>query len=328
MIQIDNDIKNQTIKNVYLLYGDEGFLIRQYKDKLLGALVTPSDTMNYSKFEGENISVNELIDLSETMPFLAPYRVILVNGSMLFKKGGDELADYLSQVPETTVLIFTEKEVDKRSRAYKAAKDAGRAVEFVTPDEATVRTWLRSRVKKEGKQMSEDVISYFLQVTGADMNTMATELEKLICYAYDRESITSADVDAICTHQISGKIFDMVDAVARGQQDAALKMYGDLLVLREPAMRILALISRQFNNLLQVKQLKKRRVNDKEIASKVGIPPFVVSKYASLSERFSEAKLVAALEECARSEERFKTGQMSDTLAVELLIVKYSRHNS
>lgn len=47
MKTIDNDIKMGQLKNVYLLYGTEDYLKRQYRDKLKHALVEPDDTMNF-----------------------------------------------------------------------------------------------------------------------------------------------------------------------------------------------------------------------------------------------------------------------------------------
>lgn len=324
MKHIDEDIASGKYKNIYLLFGEERYLLLQYKDKLRKALVNEGDSMNYTAYEGEGISVKEVIDLAETMPFLAQYRVIELSGTGLFKKGGDELADYLQNVPESTIFIICETEVDKRGRAYKAAKEHGRAIEFSLPEERDVRTWIRAKVSKAGKRISEQTVQYFLEIAGADMGTMAGEIEKLICYAMEREEITRADVDAISTRQITGEIFNMVEAVARGQQTKALALYGNLLALKEPPMRILFLITRQFHHLLQVKLLKKDYKPEKEMASILGVPPFAVSKYVAQAEKFTEKELRRAVEECVAAEEDIKTGQMVDTLAVELLIVKYS----
>ena len=53
MKTIDNDIKAGEFKKVYLLYGEERYLIRQYRDKLIKAMVKENDTMNFSSFEGD-----------------------------------------------------------------------------------------------------------------------------------------------------------------------------------------------------------------------------------------------------------------------------------
>jgi len=111
MKTIDNDIKLGQLKKAYLLYGEERYLIRQYRDKLKKAIVSPDDTMNFSEFEGADINVKEIIDLAETMPFFAERRLILIEDSKLFKKGGDELGDYLAELPEATYFVFVEEEL-------------------------------------------------------------------------------------------------------------------------------------------------------------------------------------------------------------------------
>ena len=136
MKTIDNDIKMGQLKNVYLLYGTEDYLKRQYRDKLKHALVEPDDTMNFSAYEGKDINPKELIDLSETLPFFKEKRMILVENSGFFKNSCDDLAEYMGQVPESTCFVFVEEEVDKRSKLFKAASRAGSAVEFETPKEA------------------------------------------------------------------------------------------------------------------------------------------------------------------------------------------------
>ena len=78
MKSIDNDIKLGQLKKVYLLYGQERYLIRQYRDKLKKAMVDPEDTMNCSCFEGDDVNIKEIIDLAETMPFFAERRLILM----------------------------------------------------------------------------------------------------------------------------------------------------------------------------------------------------------------------------------------------------------
>ena len=108
MKTIDNDIKTGQLKQVYLLYGEEQYLIRQYRDKLKKAMVAEDDTMNFSSFEGNDINQKEIIDLAETLPFFADRRMILIEDSGLFKKSAEELAHYMASVPETTCFVFVE----------------------------------------------------------------------------------------------------------------------------------------------------------------------------------------------------------------------------
>lgn len=324
MKNIKEHIKLHQFKPVYLIYGIEGYLKKLYRDKLVAAILNKSeDTMNYNHFDGKGIDVSEIIGIAETLPFFAEKRVIVIENSGLFKSSND-LADYLKTMPDTTHIIFVEEEVDKRNRLYKAVKDIGNISEMNGMDEQNMKLWVASILKRDKKQITSDTVSYLFNKVGMDMQNVETELEKLVCYAYDRDVITVNDIEEVCTTQIQSKIFAMIDAIGMKQSKKAFELYGDLLALREKPMTILYLVTRQFNILLQVKELSSMNFDKNTIASKAGIPPFAVQKSVNQAKNFSKKTLMEALEFSVQIEEQVKTGRMSDKLGVELLIVKYS----
>lgn len=324
MKTIDNDIKAQDFKKVYLLYGQERYLIKQYRDKLVKAMVNEGDTMNFSSFEGDGINQKEIIDLAETLPFFADRRVILIEDAGIFKKNGDELGEYLTTSPDTTHFIFVEESVDKRSKLYKAAAKCGNPVEFKEQTDETLARWIGMRIRKEGKGMSQAAYNLFISKTGADMENIDKELEKLICYCLEKDTIELSDVEAVTTEQTTSKVFEMVDAIASHKQRHALDLYYDLLALKEPPMRIMYLISRQFQMMMTVKAMTNRGFGNKEIASKAGCPEWAVRKYQLQCRAYTLDELKQAVKDGVAYEEAVKTGQMNDQMAVELFIVQYS----
>ncbi|MBQ4563927.1 MAG: DNA polymerase III subunit delta, partial [Lachnospiraceae bacterium] len=141
----------------------------------------------------------------------------------------------------------------------------------------------------------------------------------------ERTGIMPEDVQAICTPQISGQIFDMIGAVAARRQQDALRLYYDLLTAKEPPMRILYLIARQFNQLLQVKEAAAK-VRDKAVIAKAcGLNPYVAGKMMSQAANFSREVLLSYLQLCVQTEEDVKNGRLADRLAVELLIIQFSQ---
>lgn len=324
MKSLNEDIKTGQFKPAYLLYGEEAYLKKQYKDKLTKAMLPESDTVNYAYYEGKGTNPAELIDLAETMPFFADRRLIVVENSGFFKNATPELADYIKNMPETACFIFVESEVDKRGKMYKAVKDKGRAVEMGRQDEKTLLYWLAGMVKKEGKQIKESTARYLVAKTGTDMENLEKEMEKLFSYTLGQTEITVQDIDEICTTQVTNKIFDMVEAVAAKQQKQALDYYYDLLALKEPPMRILYLLARQFKLLMEVKDLSGRGYDKPQIAKTAGLHPFVAGKYIKQCRSFSKEELRSIMEEAANTEEMVKTGRLNDRMSVELFIVKYS----
>ena len=180
MQHIQNDIKQNTFCHSYLLYGEERYLKKQYTDRLRKALCSEDDQMNVHVYTGKDISVAQIIDQAETMPFLAERRVIFLSDSGLFKSGGEQLADYLKNPCETTFFVFTESEVDKRSKLYKVVHDNGYATEFTVQDETTLLRWIAGILGKENKKISQNTARLFLEKTGTDMENIRTELEKLV----------------------------------------------------------------------------------------------------------------------------------------------------
>ena len=324
MKKLSEEIKSGELKQVYVLYGEEAYLRNQYKDKLKEALLGGGDPMNLHYFEGKDVRSGEVIDLAETMPFLAERRVIILENSGLFARGGEELAEYLGALSETAYFVFVEPTVDKRSKLYKAATARGRAIEFAAQDEAVLKRWILGFLKKENKNITERDLNLFMDKTGSDMANIRGELEKLLCYCMERDVITAQDIEAVCTKQVSNQIFDMINAVAERNQKKAMELYYDLLTLKEPPMRILFLIARQFNLLLQVKELRNKGLDANSIGEKVGLAGFIARKYVTQASKFKEDDLKRALTDCVESEEAVKTGRMNDIMSVELLIVKYS----
>lgn len=325
MKSILEDIKNQEFKRVYLFYGEEEYLKKQYRNRLIQTLNPDDDTMNYSRFEGKGIDVREIISLGETIPFFADRRVILMENTGFFKGQCPEMAEYIGRLPEYLVLLFVENDVDKRSKMYKAVSKSGKVVEFAQQKEDTLMRWILGILKREGKQITRNDMELFLSKTGSDMSNIEKELEKLICYTMGRDVITTEDIENICTNRVTNQIFAMVQAVSEQNQKKALELYYDLLALKEPAMHILYLLARQFNQLLQVKELREQGYGTKEIESKTGIQGFVVRKYMGCIGRYSVAKLRQAVEDFTQAETDVKTGRLGDVLSVELLIVKYAR---
>ncbi len=321
MKQINEDIKQGNFRHAYLLYGEERYLRRQYRERLQKALCGDGDTMNTHFYEGKNIVVGEIIDLAETLPFLAERRVIFIANSGLFKSGGEQLAEYLAAPCETAFLVFTESEVDKRSKLFKAVQSKGYAAEFAVQDEKTLMRWAAGVLAKDNKRITESTVQLLLSKTGTDMDNIQMELEKLVCYCMDREVVTDADVEAVCTTRIGNHIFDMINAIADRQQKRALDLYYDLLALKEPPMRILFLIARQCNMLLQAKELKSRGYDNRTVGSRLGVAPFIASKYLNQAAKFKAAALRTAVERCVEAEEAVKTGRMNDVMSVEILIL-------
>ena len=321
MQTINEDIKSGQYKKVYLLYGEESFLKQSYKKKLKEA-VAGDDTMNYNYFEGKGLDVNELISLSDTMPFFSDKRLIIIEDSGFFKTSSEALADYLPMIPDTTCIVFVEDAVDKRNRLFKKVKELGHAAEMKRQDSAQLARWAGTILAQNGRKITGSTMNLFLERTGDDMENIRMELEKLISYTMGSDVVTTEDVEAVTTVQVTNKIFDMVNAIVTRKTRLAMDLYEDLLTLKEPPMRILFLIARQFNQLLLVKEMTAKGTDRGTIASKLKIPPFVAGKVSAQAGAFTREQILSYVKGCVEAEEAVKTGKMNDRMAVDLLITR------
>ena len=117
----------------------------------------------------------------------------------------------------------------------------------------------------------------------------------------------------------------MLNAIAQRRQKQALDLYYDLLALKEPPLRILSLLARQFNQLLAVRNLMSLGHDKNAIASRLSMSPFIAGKYVQQARRFSTEALMQAVKDCVQAEEDIKTGRLNEKLSVEILLVKYSQ---
>ena len=157
---------------------------------------------------------------------------------------------------------------------------------------------------------------------GEDAAAALSELEKLVSYTLGRDVITDEAVQAVCITQVTSRIFDMIAAISNRQVRKAMDLYEDLLTLKEPPMRILFLIARQFNQILQVKELAGKGMDKGTIASRLKLSPYVAGKIMLQARSFTKEQILEYVTLCVDTEEAVKTGRIQDRLAVELLITK------
>lgn len=319
---INSHIENQSYSRVYLFGGDEKYLVNQYSKKLIEAIADVNDTMNYSILKTDAIKVDEIISFASTMPFFADRRVLEIQDSGYFKKGNEELEKFLEDIPETTVVVFVETDIDKRTKLYKKVDSVGTVAIFETPDETMILAWIKGMFKKEGLEISDNTIYRLVQGVGLNMNNLLNEAEKLKSYCMDKGKVTVEDVEKLCISEVEGKVFEMMDALSKRDKQKTMRYYDDLLQLREPPMRLLFLIARQFNILLKVKHAIDSGADNKKIASAVKIPPFTVRNYVEQCRNYTSEELIECCEKCQIADTNIKTGAMRDAMAVEMLILE------
>ena len=111
MSNINADIKSQQLKQVYLIYGDEAFLRRQYTNQLISALGVDESDMNFSVFKGEALDSQGVANTINTVPFLSDKRVTVIYDSGFLNSPNEIMADCIKHIPEASYVIFNESDL-------------------------------------------------------------------------------------------------------------------------------------------------------------------------------------------------------------------------
>ena len=319
--QLKQHIRNKTLPQMVLLYGEERYLRLQYLTKIMDYYGGKKGDMNTDMYEGKNVNVGAAIDQAETLPFLAETRVMVFQDTGLFKSGGDQLADYLQSPCETSVFVFCENDVDERSRLYKTVKEKGAVAQIDEQTRETLQSVIGVFLKKDGKRISVETAGRILDKTGNDMAMLRSELEKLVSYCMDKDVIETEDVEIICSQNVEDKIFELIDAISEKNARKAMELYYDMLALKEPPIKLLVLMEKQFNQLLQIRLLRDEGEQRDTIASKAGINTYFIGSYMNRASKYSAEELRHIFELAIETDEEIKTGKISDVLGVETLIL-------
>lgn len=328
MVLVNQTIRSGDFAKVYLLYGGEPYLIRQARDNLKAAILPEDDGMNFSVYHSDQCDEEQIADDIQTLPFLSPHRLILVEDSGFFSKTAEKLAAAIPEIPEGNILIFCESKADQRTKLFKTVKKEGQALDFETPGEAVLQKWIAALLTapvKERDGMSlkiqNAVPGEILHATGTDMNALANATEKVKSFCLEKGTVTVADVRQMTDTLAEDRIFEMCDAIGAGDRPRALSLYNDLLLLREQPMRILAMINRHYGILTQIRLMTDEKKGTGTMAKVVKIPPFSVRRYQAQAARYSYRRLLRLSDRCQAADLAVKSGRAKDRNALEMLIL-------
>lgn len=319
MKTLNSDIKSKKFHRAYLLYGNENYLLKNYKFSFKKA-IAGNNEMNYEYFEGKSADISRFIDALMTAPFFAEKRCIIAEDTSWFKTSPERVVDFIEKLPSSSVVIFIEREVDKKSRLYKKIAEIGYLAELDHLKKNMLRNWAAGILGRAGKKITVANMDLFLSCTGDDMERISNELEKLIAYKGEEEVIESADIESIVTVNIEDKIFEMVEAAASKRINEAMKRYKDLLLLKEAPKKMFLLTAKQFSRLLALNEALKAGASVDEMAKILQIKQFNLVKLKKEAENFDTAELEKYVKRCAEIEEGMNTGNIPETLAAELII--------
>jgi len=329
MLQLKKQIAEKSLSGVYLLFGEERYLINLYVERIRHALLTEDEEfMNYSYVENPG-EEGKVIEMMETLPFMAEHRLVVIKDCGFFAPGEDysALLEALDRLDPSTVVLFDEKTVDKRSALYKKVSKVGRAVEFATQSPDTLSKWISVEVKDKGLGISATTAGFLVHYCGTDMTLLSNEIQKLVslCTGSSRQEITTDDIRAVCTSNGMESIFKLTDAMSEGKPGSALTIYNELISGGEKPNGIFYMICRQFRLLLRTKILVREGSSAYDIQQGLGVQDYVAKKLMAQSSRFSEDALREALTDLLRLDANSKIGNVDISDACMSILLRYSK---
>lgn len=331
MEKIREQEKNNNFDHVYLLYGNEQQVVKIYRNKILkGLLGTDSleelkQDMNFSLFVGTPFDMDSAVSLALSYPFMAEKRVILLENTKSFSKDAKALVECVANLPETTYMIFTEQAVTDKKGLYAIIKEKGHVVEINEQPAGFVENWLVRQFTEANKRISRAAVDLLIERVGLDMMRLSNEAQKLIAYVGDEQDVMADDVAALVSEDPQEQVFKMIDAMADKNIDKAMKLYYDMLELKVSPQNILRLVERQMRILYQVKDMRQKGFATSAIGDAVKeINVKFVNKYVTQAGKFTMKEIMDCLKDCVDLNLQSRTGALTDRMAVELIIVRYS----
>jgi len=335
MVTVENlekDLRQGVLNSIYLLYGEETFLLETCLKKIKTNFGELKEGINYIKID--DTSVDKIISELETPAFGYEKKIIIARDCALFKKEtkkktglnlelSNKIAQYIQenikQIRETSILVFVEQETEKND-LYKVIDNLGLVCNFESLKLSQVMVRIKAICNAYKVNITESTLSYFLENVGLDMQNVINEIRKLIEFVGAEGTIKKEDVDKLSIKQLDSVIFDLTDNLGKKNIEKSLEVLNNLLYQKEPIQKILVTLYNHFKKLYIVKLSEKY---NKNIAESLNLKPnqsFLVGKYRSQSAYFKERELRKILYELIDLDYNYKIGKIDINIGLETIL--------
>ena len=334
--ELEKQINEQELKGIYLLYGEEMFLLQQQLNKIKKKFGEVVKGINYIAIDENNIQ--ELIADIETPAFGYPNKLIIARNTGIFKRevkgrsGGaskelkDKINEYLKSnidmINESVILVFVENEVEKNS-IYNTIEKIGIICNFEEQKTFQIIKRLKSICNSYKVNVDESTLQYLIECCGTNMQDLINEIRKLIEYAGENGRIQKQDIDKLCIKKIESVIFDLTDNLGQKKVKEALDVLYNLIAAKEPIQKILITLYNHFKKLYFV---KIAIANNKDIAQSLQLKPnqiFLVNKYKTQAKGFKTSELRKIIQELEDLDYNYKIGLIDLNVGLESILCVY-----
>lgn len=333
--ELEKELKNSNLASLYLLFGEESFLLESNLKKVRKLFGETVKGINYILIDEETIG-NIISDI-ETPAFGYEKKLIVARNTGIFKKEGRKKNTYLIDlrkkinnyiqenidiINETVVIVFAEEEADK-CELLETIEKLGVACKFDYQKPLQIQKRLKAICNAYKVNADLTVLQYFIECCGTNMQDLINEIRKLIEYVGENGQITKETIDILSIKQIDSVIFDLTDSLGKKDIKNALEVLNNLIYEKEPIQKILITLYNHFKKLYITKIATR---NNKEIATSLGLKPnqtFLVRKYLTQSNYFKESELKNILKGLIDVDYKYKVGLIDVNVGLESVLCAY-----
>lgn len=235
-----------------------------------------------------------------------------------------ELAEHIATMPETTLLVvLVEEALEASNPLVKAAEKYGKIIQSTLPKGSALEQWINKRARNIAVKITPEAASLLTNFIGSNLRLLANELDKLATYVGKGATINIDDVRQLSAQVQEARIFDLTDALALRNRKQALNLLHDLLSDGESPLKLLSIITSQVRTLLLVKELAQKGMRGAQIASALGMAPFIADKALRQVHNFTPAQLEDAYRQLLSTDAGLKRSRMTPEMALDLLVVSF-----
>ena len=332
---LENELKQGKLNSIYLLYGQELFLLETCLKKIKTNFGILQEGINYIKIDDSN--VDKIISELETPAFGFEKKLIIARNTFLFKKEAkkksssnteisNKLVEYIEknneQIQENIVIVFVEEEADK-NELYKVIENLGVVCNFESLKLPEVMKRVKAICNAYKVNIDESTLKYFIENVGLDMQNVINEVRKLIEFAGEGGVITKESIDKLSIKQLDSVIFDLTDNLGKKNIGKSIEVLNNLLYQKEPIQKILVTLYNHFKKLYIVKLSEKYNKNIIESLSLKPNQSFLVGKYKTQAGYFKEKELRKILDELIDLDYDYKIGNIDINVGLESILCNF-----
>ena len=320
--ELESDLRSNGLRPVYLILGPEQYQCRLALNLLRRHALSPgSEAFDYVEFASGDASVDEIIEAAGTYPMLSLRRLVLVTEVEKLKDSEQEaLLDSFANISARGTLVLLAVDLDHRKRFYRTLREANCITEFAKLKGPALEKWADAFVRKQGYRISSSAIKKIVELAGSDLQSLVSELEKLLLYAGKEKSVPDAAIDDLVRASRQQGIFDLIDAMGRRDRNGALRSLANLLSMGEPPLVVVTMMARHCRQVLIAKEHLLQGTNAREIGIAAQIPSFILDQFLRQARTADFAAVQKMYIRLADIDRRLKSSSGDGRLLLESLI--------